>query len=135
MYLEMYVSNGLASMRSTPLLFFLSVLHEGSEFISQFHVAFIEPVQVRRLMCSMCQQFYVCMRSKGYAIATSTHDDTAAARTTADDHAPSKRLKVLPQLSSELWSDILRHRSMQIEVLRLEKLNRHRELGYWAVLR
>ena len=70
-----------------------------------------------------------------YAIATSTRDDTAAARTTADDDAPSKRLKVLPQLSSELWSEILRHRSMQIEVLRLEKLNRHRELGYWAVLR
>jgi hypothetical protein len=47
---------------------------------------------------------------------------------------PLNALKVLPQLSSELWSAILRQRSMQIEVLRVEKLNRHREPGYQAVL-
>jgi hypothetical protein len=61
-----------------------------------------------------------------------THDE--AHRTIADDYAPCKRLKVLPQLSSELRTEILRHRSMQIEVARKEQLNRHRELGYQAVL-
>jgi hypothetical protein len=57
------------------------------------------------------------------AVRTITHNDTK-----------SKRLKVLPQLSSELWGEILRHRSMQIAVLREERFNRHGELGYHAVL-
>jgi hypothetical protein len=61
-----------------------------------------------------------------------THD--AVACTSADDNIRFKRLKVPPQLSLELWREILRHRSMQIEVLRVEKLNRHREFGYQAVL-
>jgi hypothetical protein len=61
-----------------------------------------------------------------------THD--AAARTATHNGTKSKRLKVLPQLSAELWREILRLRSMQIEVLREEKLNRHDELGYNAVI-
>jgi hypothetical protein len=63
----------------------------------------------------------------------STHDATVT-RTTAEYDAPSKRLKMLPQLPLDLWREIIRQRSMQNEALRVEKLDRHREQGYHAVL-
>jgi hypothetical protein len=93
----MHTSNSLASsfQSSTHLLFFQSLLQERPEFSSQSYVTFAEPVQVRRLMCSMRQQLYVCIRLKEasvmYTIVASTPD--TAARTTVDDHAPSKRFE------------------------------------------
>jgi hypothetical protein len=71
----------------------------------------------------------MCAQGDNRPPAMYTTHNTATG-TVTHNGTKSKRLKVLPQLSAELWREILRLRSMQIEVLREEKLNRHGELGY-----